>query len=44
MGADPDGFDSDKNDPDNKKAEHEGWTSLQEKKRSCTDTICIVSY
>ena len=41
MGADPDEFENDKNDPDNKKAEHEGWTTLQEKKRSCTDCLCV---
>lgn len=34
--------DRDANDPDNKKLVHEGWTSLQEKKRSCTDCLCIL--
>lgn len=33
---------NDNNDPDNKKLVHEGWTSLKEKKRSCTDTFCIL--
>ena len=32
----------DNDHPDNKKLAHEGWESLKDKKRSCTDTVCIV--
>lgn len=42
MGYSPEETENDKNDPDNKKLEHEGWNSLQEKERSCTDCICLL--
>eukprot|EP01006_Ploeotia_vitrea_P026083 TRINITY_DN59057_c0_g1_i1.p1 TRINITY_DN59057_c0_g1~~TRINITY_DN59057_c0_g1_i1.p1 ORF type:complete len:649 (+),score=-43.50 TRINITY_DN59057_c0_g1_i1:57-2003(+) len=34
--------DKDKDDPDNKKLVHEGWDSLTEKKRGCTDCPCLL--
>ena len=33
----------DENHPDNKKLTGENWTSLREKKRGCTDCMCVVS-
>lgn len=33
----------DKDHPDNKKLTGENWTSLREKKRSCTDCLFLVS-
>ena len=35
--------DKDRDHPDNKKLEHEGWESLKDKKRGCTDCLCLVS-
>jgi hypothetical protein len=35
--------DADSKHPDNIKAEHEGWNSLSEKPRGCTDCLCLVS-
>lgn len=34
--------DGDNDHPDNKKLQHEGWNSLTEKKRSCTDVLCVL--
>lgn len=34
--------DKDKDHPDNKKLSAEGWSSLREKKRSCTDCLCLL--
>lgn len=34
--------DQDEKHPDNKKMEHEGWDDLRDKKRSCTDPLCIL--
>jgi hypothetical protein len=34
--------DKDKDHPDNKKLSGENWSSLREKKRSCTDCLCLV--
>lgn len=36
--------DADKNHPDNKQMEHEGWNSITEKKRGCTDFLFLVSF
>lgn len=33
---------SDKTHPDNKKFSGEGWQDLSEKKRHCTDCMCLV--
>lgn len=32
----------DKNHPDNKKCDHEGWDDLKQKPRHCTDSIFLV--
>lgn len=34
---------NDKEHPDNKKLSSEGWQSLRERKRHCTDCLCLVS-
>ncbi len=34
--------DNDKDHPDNKKLSGEGFTSLREKSRGCTDCLCVV--
>jgi len=34
--------DNDTNHPDNKKLSGENWSSLKEKKRSCTDCLCLL--
>ena len=31
-----------KDDPDNQKSVHEGWESIREKKRGCTDCLCLL--
>lgn len=33
---------SDNDHPDNEKVKHEGWDSLKDKKRGCTDIICLL--
>lgn len=40
MGAEDE--DADINHPDNKKLSGEGWQSLREKKRGCTDCLCLL--
>lgn len=37
-----DSGDNDTNHPDNKKMSGEGWTSLRERKRHCTDCLCLI--
>ena len=32
----------DENHPDNKKLTGEGWTTLRERPRGCTDCLCVV--
>ena len=34
---------AEENHPDNKKLSGENFTSLREKKRGCTDCLCVVS-
>lgn len=34
----------DENHPDNKKLSGENWTSLREKKRGCTDCLCVLLF
>jgi hypothetical protein len=33
---------ADKDHPDNKKLSSEGWSNLRERKRHCTDCLCLV--
>lgn len=33
---------SDSNHPDNQKSTHEGWESIRDKKRGCTDCLCLL--
>ena len=35
---------SDKKHPDNKKMSGDGWTDIREKKRGCTDCLCLVCH
>lgn len=41
-GGGGDGVDKDANHPDNQKSAHEGWESIREKKRGCTDVLCLL--